>query len=138
MTACSPAGNEVTDVKIFNLVGLWNSSEKGGSKVDVMYTRISSNGDIIEYDFDGDEIDQGLQCYQVNIGNMRHIDASRYQIIIDIQDNKVFEVDLEVLDAGHALQVSFIGSKDSENVEHQQEIAKSQMLDEGKRFSTSG
>ena len=39
-----------------DLIGLWNSSENNGVKTDVIYTRVTSGGSIIEYDFDGDEV----------------------------------------------------------------------------------
>ena len=83
MFGCSSSENESqqnTQVKISNLVGLWNSSEKKGTNTDVMYTRISSTGDIIEYDFDGDEVDQGLNCYHINSGKIIPIKHNRFQL----------------------------------------------------------
>ncbi len=96
--------NQVT---ISNLVGLWNSSEKHGAKTDVIYTRISSTGDIIEYDFDGDEVDQGLNCYHINSGKIMPNKNNFFTITADMHQDQMFEVELELLDAGHALKIYF-------------------------------
>lgn len=117
MFGCSSSENESqqnTQVKISNLVGLWNSSEKKGANTDVMYTRISSTGDIIEYDFDGDEVDQGLNCYHINSGKIIPIKHNRFSVTTDMHNGQTFEVELELLDAGYALQITFLkgfGSK---------------------------
>lgn len=111
MLGCSSSENESmqnSQLKISNLVGLWNSSEKKGVKTDVMYTRISSTGDIIEYDFDGDEVDQGLNCYHINSGKIIPIKDNRFTITTDMHNGQTFEVELELLDAGHALQIVFL------------------------------
>lgn len=111
MSGCSSHDNEATQdaqITISNLVGLWNSSEKGGAKTDVMYTRISSTGDIVEYDFDGDEVDQGLNCYQINSGKVIPIKDNLFTITTDMHKGKTFEVELELLDAGQALKIYFL------------------------------
>ncbi len=96
-----------------DLVGLWNSSESSGSQKDVMYTRISSNGGIIEYDFDGDEIDQGLNCYHIDSGSIKHIEENRFLIATDMHDNKQFVVELELLDVGKVLKIVFLDGDDN-------------------------
>jgi hypothetical protein len=117
MFGCSSNDNESMQenrLTVSNLVGLWNSSEKHGAKTDVMYTRISSTGDIIEYDFDGDEVDQGLNCYHINSGKVVPIKDNLFTITADMHNGQTFEVELELLDAGHALQITFLkgaGSK---------------------------
>ncbi len=113
ISACSPTGSNSRQVEMSDLVGLWNSSENSGSQKDVMYTRISSNGDIIEYDFDGDEVDQGLNCYQIDSGSVEHIEDNRFLITTDMHDNKQFEVELELLDAGKALKIYFFDGDDN-------------------------
>ena len=113
ISACSPTGSNSTQVEMSDLVGLWNSSENSGSRKDVMYTRITSNGDIIEYDFDGDEVDQGLNCYQIDSGSVKHIADNRFLIGTDMHDNKQFEVELEMLDAGQALQINFLDENEN-------------------------
>ena len=90
-----------------DLNGLWNSSENKGAKTDVIYTRVTSDGSIIEYDFDGDEVDKGLKCYQIVSGSVKNIDANRFLVTADMHANKQFEVELELLDAGNALKVYF-------------------------------
>jgi len=117
MLSCSSNENESVknnQVTISNLVGLWNSSEKNGAKMDVMYTRISSTGDIIEYDFDGDEVDQGLNCYHINSGKIISLKDNLFTITTDMHNGQTFEIELEILDAGHALKIIFLkgaGSK---------------------------
>ena len=91
-----------------DLIGLWNSSENIGAKTDIIYTRVTSGGAIIEYDFDGDEVDDGLKCYQVDSGYVKNIGANRFLVTADMHDNKQFEVELELLDAGNALKIVFL------------------------------
>jgi len=95
-----------------DLIGLWNSSENAGAKIDVMYTRVTSDGSIIEYDFDGDEADNGLKCFQVDSGSVKNIGANRFLITADMHANNRFEVEMELLDAGNALQIVFFDSDD--------------------------
>jgi len=126
-TACSPTGSDPTHVEMSDLVGLWNSSENSGLHKDIMYTRITSNGDIIEYDFDGDEVDQGLNCYQIDTGSVKNIDANRFLIKADMHANKQFEVELELLDDGHALKIYFLDSDDLDGDYDPGEAIKSQI-----------
>lgn len=112
MTACTPGGNDPTQVVLSDLVGLWNSSEKSGAKTDLIYTRVSSGGAIIEYDFDGDEVDGGLNCYQIDTGSLTNISENRFQVATDMHAGKKFLVELELLDAGNALKVYFLDEND--------------------------
>lgn len=112
ITACSPPGGETTRVELSDLAGLWNSSESHGAKTDLLYTRITRDGGIIEYDYDGDEVDQGLNCYQIESGWIKPVDGSRFLVAADMYTGEQFEVELELLDNGHALKVYFM---DSEN-----------------------
>ncbi|NOQ88783.1 MAG: hypothetical protein GQ550_07650 [Gammaproteobacteria bacterium] len=112
VSACSPMGSDVTQVEMSDLIGLWNSSEKKGAKTDVIYTRITSDGSIIEYDFDGDEVDDGLQCYHIDSGSVKNINANRFLVTADMHANKQFEVELELLDAGNALKIYFLDPDD--------------------------
>ncbi len=111
-SACSPTGSNSTQVEISDLIGLWNSSENKGAKTDVIYTRVTSDGAIIEYDFDGDEVDKGLACYQVDTGSLKHIKANRFLVTTDMHDVKEFELELELLDAGQALKIYFLDTND--------------------------
>jgi len=113
ISACSPTGSNSTQVEMSDLIGLWNSSENTGAKTDVIYTRITSDGSIIEYDFDGDEVDNGLQCYQIDSGLVEKIGANRFLVTADMHVNKQFEVELELLDAGNALKVYFSDPDDA-------------------------
>ena len=110
--ACSPVGNDPTQVELSDLVGLWDSSEKKGAKTDLIYTRVTSEGAIIEYDFDGDEVDAGLKCYQVDTGSLSNITANRFLVTTDMHAGKKFEVEIELLDAGHALKIYFLDVDD--------------------------
>ena len=105
------ASNKVRQVTISNLVGLWDSSERKAGKVDVIYTRVSSTGDIIEYDFDGDESDKGLNCYQVNTGKIIPVEDNFFIVTSDMHAEKEFNVELELLDAGHALKIYFLNNE---------------------------
>ena len=127
ISACSPTGSNSTQVEMSDLVGLWNSSENGASQKDVMYTRISSDGAIIEYDFDGDEVDQGLNCYQIDSGSVKHIEKNRFLISTDMHDNKQFEVELELLDAGNALKIVFLDSDDVDGDDNDAEVTRAQI-----------
>ena len=127
ISACSPTGSNSTQVEMSDLVGLWNSSENSASQKDVMYTRISSDGAIIEYDFDGDEVDQGLNCYHIDSGSVKHIEENRFLVSTDMHANKQFEVELELLDAGNALKIVFIDSDDVDGDENYAEVTGSQI-----------
>ena len=110
--ACSPMGSDPTQVELSDVVGLWNSSENYGAKTDLIYTRVTSEGAIIEYDFDGDEVDAGLKCYQVDTGALSLIKDNRFLVTTDMHADKKFEVELEWLDAGNALKVYFLDNSD--------------------------
>ncbi len=110
--ACSPMGNDPTQVELSDLVGLWDSSENKGTKTDLIYTRVTSEGAIIEYDFDGDEVDAGLKCYQVDTGSLSNITANRFLVTTDMHAGKKFEVEIELLDAGNALKIYFLDEND--------------------------
>lgn len=112
ISACSPTGTDPSQVKISDLVGLWDSSESAGTKSDVIYTRITSDGAIVEYDFDGDDIDKGLNCYQIDSGSVKHVEANHFLITADMHERNQFKVELELLDAGHALKIYFLDSND--------------------------
>jgi hypothetical protein len=113
ISACSPTGSNSTQVEMSDLIGLWNSSENKGAKTDVIYTRVSSDGSIIEYDFDGDEVDNGLNCYQIVTGSVKNIGANHFMVSVDMHANKQFEVELELLDAGNALNIVFLHPENS-------------------------
>ena len=110
--ACSPMGSDPTQVELPDLVGLWDSSENKGAKTDLIYTRVTSEGAIIEYDFDGDEVDAGLKCYQVDTGSLSNITANRFLVTTDMHAGKKFEVEIELLDAGNALKIYFLDEND--------------------------
>ncbi len=112
ITACSQTGSDPMQVEMSDIIGLWNSSENKGAKTDVMYTRITSDGSIVEYDFDGDDVDNGLQCYQIDSGSVKNIGKNRFLVTADMHANKQFEVELELLDAGHALKIYFLDEND--------------------------
>ena len=112
LASCSPPSGDANRAVMSDLVGLWNSSEIILNKTDIMYTRISSAGGIIEYDFDGDDVDQGLSCYQIDTGHVKPLQGSRFLVTTDMHANTQFEVELELLDAGNALKIYFIDSND--------------------------
>ena len=112
ITACSQTGNDPTLVEMSDLIGLWDSSEKQGADTDIIYTRVSSDGSIIEYDFDGDDIDKGLNCYQINSGSVKNIGLNHFLVTADMHEKKEFQVELELLDAGHALKIYFMDEND--------------------------
>ena len=113
IAACSQTGSNPTQVEMNDLVGLWNSSEKKGAEIDVIYTRITSDGSIVEYDFDGDEVDGGLMCYQIDSGSVKSIGENHFLVTAEMHANKQFEVELELLDAGNALKIYFLDPADS-------------------------
>ena len=112
ISACTQTGTDHTQVKVSDLVGLWDSSEKQGTNTDVIYTRVSSDGSIVEYDFDGDDVDKGLNCYQINSGSVKNIGLNHFLVTADMHANKEFQVELELLDAGHALKIYFLDEND--------------------------
>lgn len=117
--ACSPTGSDATRVELSDLVGMWNSSENHGANSDVIYTRITNDGGIIEYDFDGDEVDLGLNCYQIESGSVKPLAAplaaNRFLVTADMHADKQFEVEVELLDNGHALKIYFLDSDNPAN-----------------------
>ena len=133
MIACSQKGTDPTKVELPDLVGLWDSSENKRSGTDLIYTRITSEGAIIEYDFDGDEVDAGLKCYQVDTGSLSVVTANRFLVTTDMHAGQNFEVELEWLDAGNALKVYFIDESDPKTITKSQiwtRVADGSMLDE--------
>ena len=127
VVACSPTGSDPTQLTMADLVGLWDSSENGSAQKDVMYTRITSNGDIIEYDFDGDKADQGLNCYHIESGSIKQVVTNRFLISADMHANKQYEIELELLDNGYALKVYFLDSDDHDKDGDVSETVKSQI-----------
>ena len=127
LTACSPPSSDPTKVDLVDLVGLWNSSEKVGLKTDIVYTRVSSDGAIIEYDYDGDDVDQGLSCYQIDSGHIKQLQGNRFLVTADMHAIEQFEVELELLDAGNALKIYFIDSNDIDTDGDRTETYKSQI-----------
>jgi hypothetical protein len=125
--ACSPAGPDPSQVDMSDLVGLWDSSVSRDSLKDVMYTRISSNGGIIEYDFDGDEADRGLNCYQIDSGSIKWIEKNRFLITAEMHGNRQYQVELELLDNGHALSIYFLDSDDQDGDGDRNEKVRSQI-----------
>jgi len=111
ISACTPSATDPTKIEISDLVGLWNSSENKAGKSDVSYTRISSDGSIIEYDYDGDEVDAGLDCYHIISGSLKKLEANRFQVTADMYENTQFDVELELLDAGYALKIYFMDAE---------------------------
>ena len=133
MVACTPMSSDPTQVELSELAGLWDSSENNGAKKDLIYTRVSSAGAIIEYDFDGDEVDAGLKCYQVDTGAISKIADNRFLVTTDMHADKKFEVELEWLDAGNALKVYFIEENDPEKITSSQiwtRVADESILDD--------
>lgn len=127
IAACSPTGSDPKRIEVADLVGLWNSSEMSNAKKDVMYTRIHRNGGILEYDFDGDAADKGLSCYLIDSGSIRHIEANRFLITAEMHANKQYEVEMELLDNGYALNVYFLDSDDRDSDGDRAEIVESQV-----------
>jgi hypothetical protein len=125
--SCSPTGSDPTRLVMSDLVGLWDSSVTHDSQKDVMYTRISSDGGILEYDFDGDEADQGLNCYLIDSGSVKLIDKNRFLVTAEMHANKQYEVELELLDNGHALKVYFLDTDDQDHDGNREETVKSQI-----------
>jgi hypothetical protein len=133
MMACTPMGSDPTQVELSDLAGLWDSSENNGAKKDLIYTRVSAAGAIIEYDFDGDEVDAGLKCYQVDTGAISKIVDNRFLVTTDMHADRKFEVELEWLDAGNALKVYFIDENDPEKITSSQiwtRVADESILDD--------
>ncbi|MBT8134222.1 MAG: hypothetical protein KJO03_06905 [Gammaproteobacteria bacterium] len=131
--ACTPMGSDPTQVELSDLAGLWDSSENNGVKKDLIYTRVSSAGAIIEYDFDGDEVDAGLNCYQVDTGALSVIADNRFLVTTDMHADKKFEVELEWLDAGNALKVYFIDENEPAKISSSQiwtRVADESILDD--------
>jgi len=108
LTASCASNDNEARVSLDDLVGLWNSSENVAGQSDVIYTRVTSDAAIIEYDFDGDDVDRGLNCYQIVTGSLKAMKNNRFLVNVDMHENKQFEVELELLDAGHALKVYFM------------------------------
>lgn len=125
--ACSPTGSDPTKVEMSDLVGLWDSSENNNTQKDVIYTRITSNGGIIEYDYDGDDVDQGLSCYQIDSGSIRQIADNLYLVKADMHASEPYEVELELLDNGYALKVYFLDSSDRDSDGDRSETLESQI-----------
>ena len=112
VSACSPPAGMPVQLTLSDLKGLWNSSENKNGLTDLIYTRISSDGSIVEYDFDGDDVDKGLNCYQITSGAVKNLGNNRFLVMADMYENGQFEVELEILDAGHALKIYFQDAKD--------------------------
>jgi len=125
--ACSPAGDDPAQVDMSDLVGLWDSSVSRDSLKDVMYTRITSNGGIIEYDFDGDEADRGLNCYLIDSGSVKPIEKNRFLVTAEMHANRQYQVELELLDNGHALKIYFLDSDDQDGDGDLNETVRSQI-----------
>jgi len=127
IASCSPTGSDPTQVAMSDLIGLWDSSVTHDSQKDIMYTRITSNGGIIEYDFDGDDADQGLNCYLIDSGSIKPIEKNRFLVTAEMHASKQYEVELELLDNGHALKIYFLDTDDRDHDGDREETVKSQI-----------
>ena len=83
--------------------------------------------DIIEYDFDGDDADQGLNCYLIDSGSVKPIEKNRFLVTAEMHANKQYEVELELLDNGHALKIYFLDTDDRDHDGDREETVKSQI-----------
>ena len=119
LAACTPTGS-VSKITLPDIAGLWNSSVRQGGQVDIIYTRINRNGDIIEYDYDGDSADRGLPCYVIETGVIRRMRDNRFLVTDDVHEDLWFEVVLEMLDNDNALQVNFIDPDDPAKIQQSQ------------------
>jgi len=103
---CGPEDEEVDSVgKIEDFVGLWNSSTNSEAGEDIIYTRIMHNGDIIEYDFDGDSIDKGMDCYTVETGYLYQLFENVFMVEVDMHQDIHFKIALKLLNQGRQLEV---------------------------------
>ncbi len=107
VSACSPDCCH-QEKPLSKYAGLWDSSVRKAEGVDRIYTRIATNGDTIEYDFDGDSVDKGLDCYTVETGSIQQ-DTDNYFIVkADMHEHVEFKVALRLLDAGKQLKVTYL------------------------------
>ncbi len=119
LAACTPAG-DVSTITLPDIAGLWDSSVRLGTRTDVIYTRISHNGDIVEYDYDGDAVDQGLHCYVIETGAIKRMSDNRFLVSDDMHEGNWFEIRLTMLDKGHIMKVDFIDPKDPATIRQSQ------------------
>lgn len=104
---CCEPENEGGDsaASIDDFVGLWNSSISTETGEDIIYTRIMRNGDIVEYDFDGDSVDKGLDCYSVETGSLHPLTQHTFVIRADMHEHIEFAISLKLTDNGQALEL---------------------------------
>jgi len=63
LTGCGSESDSGRNATIEDLVGTWDTSEKIGQEIDELYYIIEGDGNVIDFDYDGDSYDKGSNCY---------------------------------------------------------------------------
>lgn len=71
-----------------------------GGLLDTIYLFISDTGEVIQYDYLGDDFEQGPNCYSVTELSMRYLDDDRYlydsqsELIATVSNNRLSITDV--------------------------------------------
>lgn len=71
-----------TSPELQAIAGLWNNSvaQSDGGAIDVFYLEITAAGAWNNFDYRGDNVDQGANCYVLNTGQISSRSGSAYRV----------------------------------------------------------
>jgi len=70
-----------TPAALDDIVGVWDQSESYGQTFDEWYFVIRENGELVDYDYQGDSVDMGENCYESE--TVQLTDEGKGNFIID-------------------------------------------------------
>ena len=74
-TGANPGDGDVSEI-----AGLYDASYQENGLTDVIYVGVTADGAWTEYDYDGDEYDQGENCYFITGGRVRRLEGNTYLV----------------------------------------------------------
>ena len=99
-----------------NIRGWWDSSLDTPRGRDVIYTHISREGGFIQYDYDGDAVNRGLDCFTVQTGRLLPAEQNTWLVQPDTASAPVFFLRLAPASDGHGMRVEFLDGRSRQRV----------------------
>ena len=101
------------------IAGLYDVSEVDEGLLDVLYLEIASDGGFTVYDYDGDDFDQGDNCYFAETGRFESLGGDRYRVFPAGDEGVVVDADAETNDvelvrSSDGLRVSYVDTFDED------------------------
>jgi len=79
---------------LFEISGVWDASEVRGQLIDVRYLVIYSGGFIATFDYEGDSVDQGENCYRRTIDKIADHGFGDFEITSELEGKYFIKAEL--------------------------------------------